>query len=137
MSNPIRVLLVDDHAMLRAGLRALLECEPDMVVAAEAATGEAAVETCEEGVRPDVVVMDLTMPGAGGLAALRRMQDMKPSPAVLILTMHEQDECLTDVLAAGGRGYLNKADAEPDLARAVRAVARGTIWLPGSRGAVA
>ena len=131
----IRILLADDHAMLRSGLRALLEAEDDLEVVGEAGTGEEAVEMAE-GLHPDVVVMDLSMPGIGGLEATRRIASPSPSqgseePAtrVLVLTMHAEEEHLLPVLDAGGSGYVNKRSADEELIEAIRTVARGDVFL--------
>ncbi|MEX1183174.1 MAG: response regulator transcription factor [Gemmatimonadota bacterium] len=128
MPDTIRVLLVDDHIVLRAGLRALLEGEEDIVVVGEASTGEEGVEAVKR-VRPDVVVMDLTMPGAGGLEALRQMKAMDLPTRVLILTMHSEDEYLLAVLEAGGSGYVRKTSADHDLTAAIRTVAKDEVYL--------
>ena len=131
----IRILLADDHAMLRSGLRALLEAEDDLEVVGEAGTGEEAVEMAE-GLHPDVVVMDLSMPGIGGLEATRRIASPSPSqgseePAtrVLVLTMHAEEEHLLPVLDAGGSGYVNKRSADEELIEAIRTVALGDVFL--------
>ncbi len=128
MSDPIRVLLADDHTVLRAGLRALLDREPDMRVVGEAATGEEAVERVEE-LRPDVVVMDLSMPGGGGLEATRRASALGYGTRVLVLTVHAEEEYLIPVLEAGGSGYVTKTSADEDLTQAIRTVARGDVFL--------
>jgi two-component system response regulator NreC len=128
MSDPIRVLLADDHTVLRAGLRALLDREPDMQVVGEAATGEEAVERVE-ALRPDVVVMDLSMPGAGGLEATRRVSALGYETRVLVLTVHAEEEYLLPVLEAGGSGYVTKTSADEDLTEAIRTVARGDVFL--------
>ncbi|CAN5837940.1 response regulator transcription factor [soil metagenome] len=128
MSDPIRVLLADDHTVLRAGLRALLDREPDMQVVGEAATGEEAVERVE-ALRPDVVVMDLSMPGAGGLEATRRVSALGYETRVLVLTVHAEEEYLLPVLEAGGSGYVTKTSADEDLTQAIRTVARGDVFL--------
>jgi DNA-binding NarL/FixJ family response regulator len=133
---PIRILLADDHAMLRSGLRALLEVEDGMQVVGEAGTGEEAVALTEE-LRPDVVVMDLSMPGIGGLEATRRIAGSagdRPtagdgSARVLVLTMHAEEEHLLPVLDAGGSGYVNKRSADEELIEAIRTVARGDVFL--------
>ncbi|MBA3969412.1 MAG: response regulator transcription factor [Gemmatimonadetes bacterium] len=128
MSDPIRVLLADDHTVLRAGLRALLDREPDMQVVGEAATGEEAVERVE-ALRPDVVVMDLSMPGAGGLEATRQVASLGHETRVLVLTVHAEEEYLLPVLEAGGSGYVTKTSADEDLTQAIRTVARGDVFL--------
>ena len=128
MADTIRVLLVDDHTVLRAGLRALLESEDDIVVVGEASTGEEGVEATRR-LTPDVVVMDLTMPGAGGLEALKQIVASGSSSRVLILTMHSEDEYLLAVLEAGGSGYVRKTSADHDLTTAIRTVAKDEVYL--------
>lgn len=130
--SPIRVLLVDDHAVMRAGLRALLSAEPDFRVVGEAPTGEEGVERTAE-LRPDVVLMDLSMPGCGGLEATRRIAALGLPTRVLVLTLHGEAEYLMPVLEAGGSGYLTKNSADHDLVEAIRVVSRGDVYLdPGS-----
>lgn len=132
--TPIRILLVDDHAVLRAGLRALLDAEEGMEVVGEAGTGEEGVEMAER-LKPDVVVMDLSMPGIGGLEATRRIAAKNAEAArgtgtrVLVLTMHGEEEHLLPVLEAGGSGYVNKRGADEELIEAIRTVARGDVFL--------
>jgi DNA-binding NarL/FixJ family response regulator len=126
--DPIQILLVDDHAVLRAGLRALLEVEPDLEVVGEAATGEEGVELSAR-LRPDVVVMDLSMPGIGGLEATRQITALDQATRVLVLTMHGEEEHLLPVLEAGGSGYVNKRGADEELIEALRTVARGDVFL--------
>ena len=128
LSNPIRVVLADDHAVLRAGLRALLEAEPDMTVVGEAANGDEAVEQVRK-LHPDVIVMDLTMPGLGGLAATRRISAGETETKVLVLTVHAEEEYLLPVIDAGGSGYVTKTSADRDLVRAIRVVAKGEVFL--------
>ena len=128
MLDTIRVLLVDDHTVLRAGLRALLESEEDIVVVGEASTGEEGIEAVKR-LKPDVVVMDITMPGAGGLAALKQIKEQGLGSKVLILTMHSEDEYLLAVLEAGGSGYVRKTSADHDLTTAIRTVARDEVYL--------
>lgn len=134
-AETIRILLADDHAMLRAGLRALLEAEDGLEVVGEAGTGEEAVELAQE-LAPDVVVMDLSMPGIGGLEATRRIagggpaaENEEATTRVLVLTMHAEEEHLLPVLEAGGSGYVNKRRADEELIEAIRAVARGDVFL--------
>jgi DNA-binding NarL/FixJ family response regulator len=130
--SPIRVLLVDDHAVMRAGLRALLSTEPDVEVVGEAATGEEGVELAMRLV-PDVVVMDLSMPGMGGMAATRRIAASGLPIRVLVLTLHGEREYLLPLLEAGGAGYLTKGSADHELIEAIRVVARGDVYLdPGA-----
>ncbi len=126
--EPIRILLVDDHAVLRAGLRALLEAEPGLTVVGETGTGEAGVEMAAS-LRPHVVVMDLSMPGMGGLEATRSIAATGQNTRVLVLTMHGEEEHLLPVLEAGGSGYVNKRSADEELIEAIRTVARGDVFL--------
>jgi DNA-binding NarL/FixJ family response regulator len=126
--EPIRILLVDDHAVLRAGLRALLEAEPGLVVVGEAGTGEEGLEMTAR-LTPDVVVMDLSMPGMGGLEATRRIAAAEHAARVLVLTMHGEEEHLLPVLEAGGSGYVHKRGADEELIEAIRTVARGDVFL--------
>ena len=128
MPEAIRVLLVDDHAVLRAGLRALLDSEPDITVIGEAATGEEGL-TKVRALTPDVVVMDLSMPGMGGLEAIRRIAAIGGETRVLVLTAHAGPEFLFPVLEAGGSGYVTKAGADRELIEALRTVARGEVYL--------
>lgn len=124
MSDPIRVLVVDDHAAFRAGVRALLATIEGIAVVGEAADGREAVDRAAE-VQPDVVLMDLAMPGLDGLAATRQIVDTSPHIAVLALTMAEDDAAVFEALRAGARGYLVKGADRAALERAVRAVASG------------
>jgi two-component system response regulator NreC len=128
MSDKIRVLLVDDHTVLRAGLEALLGLEPDLEVVGKASTGEEAIERVH-AVRPDVVVMDLGMPGMGGLEATRQIAASESGARVLVLTSHAEEEYLLPVLEAGGSGYVKKTSADEDLISAIRIVARGEVFL--------
>lgn len=124
----IRILLVDDHAVLRAGLRALLEAEPGLEVVGEAGTGEEGVAYAQR-LTPHVVVMDLSMPGVGGLEATRRIAALQQDTRVLVLTMHGEEEHLLPVLEAGGSGYVSKRSADEELIEAIRTVARGEVFL--------
>lgn len=129
MADPkIRVLLVDDHSVLRAGLRALLDAEPGFEVVGEAGTGEEGVEKAME-LEPDVVVMDLSMPGEGGLEATRQIAGLDHGTRVVVLTMHGEEEHLLPVLEAGGSGYVHKRSADEELIEAIRMVARGEVFL--------
>lgn len=128
MADTIRVLIVDDHAVLRAGLHALLNAEEDMVVVGEAATGEEGVDKAQL-LKPDVVIMDLSMPGIGGLEAMKRINAMDIGARILILTMHAEEEYLLAVLEAGGSGYVRKTSADHDLTTAIRAVSKDEVFL--------
>jgi two-component system response regulator NreC len=129
MSDGTKILLVDDHAMFRAGIRALLEAEGRMVVVGEAASGDEAVDRVRE-LKPDVVVMDLSMPGSNGLEATRRIAALELDTKVLVLTVHAEEEYLVPVVEAGASGYLTKTSADNDLIEAIKVVARGEVYLP-------
>jgi DNA-binding NarL/FixJ family response regulator len=128
---PTRLLIADDHPAFRSGLRALLGTARDLEVVGEAATGGAAVEAATM-LQPDVVLMDVNMPGLDGVEATRRIVDRAPHVAVLVLTMHDDDETVFAAIRAGARGYLLKGAQRAELLRAVRAVASGeAIFGPG------
>jgi DNA-binding NarL/FixJ family response regulator len=120
--NRIRILVADDHELVRKGLRALLEQEPALEVVAEATNGREAVEMAT-ATHPDVVVLDIGMPELNGLEATRRIVNGSPRTEVLVLTVYETDEVIRDVLRAGARGYVLKSDAGRLLLSAVEAVA--------------
>ncbi|HKF85333.1 MAG TPA: response regulator transcription factor [Candidatus Limnocylindrales bacterium] len=120
----IRVLVADDHDSFRAGLRSLLATAPDIEVAGEAATGHEAIRLAATA-QPDVVLMDVNMPGLAGIEATRMLVDDAPHVAVLVLTMHDDDETIFAAVRAGARGYLLKGATRPEILRAVRSVAAG------------
>jgi DNA-binding NarL/FixJ family response regulator len=124
----IRVLLADDHMVVRAGLKSLLRAEPDIQVIAEVSNGPDAVSYAIR-LKPDVVIMDLTMPGQDGIAATKEIVAKVPSVRVLVLTVHPEDESLIPAMNAGASGYLLKSDADREIAAAVRAVSRGERYL--------
>ncbi|HEX3124090.1 MAG TPA: response regulator transcription factor [Rhodanobacteraceae bacterium] len=126
--SKIRIMLVDDHAVVRVGFRMLLNATSDIEVVDEADSGEAAYQRYPD-VRPDVVVMDLAMPGIGGIEAVRRLLSRDAQARVLILSAHEDTAHLKRVLKVGALGYLSKRSAPEDLIGAVRAVAAGRIYL--------
>jgi two-component system response regulator NreC len=128
MAETIRVMLVDDHAVLRSGLKALLHAEDDMAVVGEASTGEEALEKVDL-LKPAVVVMDLSMPGMGGMEAMKQIVAKGIGARVLVLTMHAEDEYLLAVLEAGGSGYVHKSSADQDLTQAIRTVAKDEVFL--------
>jgi two-component system response regulator NreC len=124
----IRILLVDDHPVLRSGLEALLELEPDLEVVGHASTGEEGIEKTRL-LRPDVVVMDLAMPGIGGLEATKKVVELALGAKVLVLTSQAEEEYLLPVLEAGGSGYVRKTSADEDLINAIHTVARDEVFL--------
>ena len=126
--SPIRVLLVDDHPIFRAGLRALLESQPDVLVIGEAGNGAEAIARANE-LHPDIILLDISMPDVDGLEALRRMQADHVPGRVLVLTMHAENEYLFQVLESGGYGYVLKQGVDTDLFTAIRTVAAGDIFL--------
>jgi DNA-binding NarL/FixJ family response regulator len=126
--NPVRVLVADDHAIVRTGIRHVLESEPGFVVVAEASTGPEALELAES-LRPDVVVLDITMPGISGLHIAARLRERAPETQVLILSMHDNTEYVLESLRAGVHGYLLKDTAATELRGAIRAVRRGESFF--------
>lgn len=128
MSNRIRVLIADDHSIVRSGLRLLLESEPDIDVVGEALEGNEAINLVEK-LLPDIVLMDITMPGMDGLEATRRIKNLWPQIKVLVLTMHRSDEYFFEMLKSGASGYILKGAETSDLIQAVRVVARGEVFL--------
>ncbi len=124
----IRILIADDHPVLRRGLKALIEEEPDMEVVGEAGNGLEAVQLAER-LRPDVVIMDISMPELDGLEATRRIRERSPSTYILILTVHAHERYLFPVLKAGASGYVRKTAADEELIEAIRVVARGDVFL--------
>ena len=121
-------MIADDHAILRAGLRMLVNAQADMEVVSEASDGEKAVETARE-TRPDVALLDLTMPRVGGMKALEKMARDCRETRVLVLTMHDDPAYLRSALAAGASGYLLKRAVDAELIAAIRAVHRGGIFV--------
>ena len=124
----IRVLIADDHTILRAGVRMLLEAEPDMEVAGEAVNGAEAVAQAE-ALRPHVVLMDIAMPGTNGLEATRQIKAQWPEIQILVLTMHRSDEYFFEILKAGASGYVLKSADTNQLIDAIRMVAQGEVFL--------
>ncbi len=127
----MRILLADDHAVLRAGLRMLINVQPDMEVVGEAGDGREAIEQVEK-LRPDIVVLDLSMPDLGGLSALGVIKATAPKTKVLVLTMYDDEGYLREVLGAGGSGYVVKKAADMELLSAIRAVKRGEVYVHSS-----
>jgi two-component system, NarL family, response regulator NreC len=124
----IRILLADDHAMVRKGFRMILEAQADMEIIGEAGNGREAVELAES-LRPDLIVMDVAMPELNGIEATRRLAVSSPRTRVLALSMHKDSVYVREILRAGARGYLLKDSIDSDLVNAVRSVAKGDGYL--------
>lgn len=124
----IRLLIADDHLIVREGLRAILGAQPDIEVVGEATNGEEAVDKVKE-IRPDIVLMDITMPELDGLEATRRIKQNNPEVNILILTMHEGDEYFFKSLDVGASGYFIKGGSSRELISALRAVYHGDVFL--------
>ena len=124
----MRVLLVDDHPVVRAGLKALLETTEHVDVVGEATSGEEAVEKART-LEPDIVVMDLALPGMDGVQATRRIIELGLGAKVLVVTIHDEDEFLVPALHAGAAGFLNKSAADTDLIGAIEAISHGHSYL--------
>ena len=128
MDRAIRVLIADDHAVYRWGLRTLLDSEPDMEVVGEAATGKEVIERGAE-LGPDVILMDIQMPGINGIEATRRIIDTNREIGVVILTMHEDDDSVFSAMRAGARGYVLKGAHPSEILKVMRAVAGGEAYF--------
>jgi two-component system, NarL family, response regulator NreC len=126
--KPIRILLADDHAVVRQGFKMILDAQADMEIVGEAGNGREAVDLVEK-LKPDVVVMDVAMPELNGIEATRRVTDLSPHTRIIALSMHKDSVYVREVLRAGARGYLLKDSGAVDLVSAVRAVARGEGYL--------
>jgi len=136
MREKIRILLADDHAVVRQGFKMILAAQPDMEIVGEAGHGREALELAGS-LQPDVIVMDVAMPELNGIEATRRLADISPRTRVLALSMHKDSVYVREILRAGARGYLLKDSIASDLLAAVRAVARGEGYLsPGVSDAV-
>jgi DNA-binding NarL/FixJ family response regulator len=140
MSARARILIVDDHYVVRQGVRSILTARPEWEVCAEAGNGQEAIQAAMTE-RPDVVIMDITMPGMSGLEAARRIHVMGLGSAVLVLTMHEFGALSKDIRRVGAKGYVQKARAGRDLIEAIEAVLHGQTFFdaprkpePGGRG---
>jgi DNA-binding NarL/FixJ family response regulator len=119
--RPLRILVADDHDLMRRGLKVLLESRPGWTICAEAHTGREAVARAEE-LRPDIVILDITMPELNGVEAARRILKAAPNTEVLVLSVHYSDQLIRDILDAGVRGYIVKSDSDRDLVIAVEAL---------------
>ena len=128
MSRPIRVLLADDHMIVRTGIRHVLQSEPGFEVVGEAATGSEAVSLAAS-LQPDVVILDISMPGESGLLVAARLRESSPEPRILILSMHDNAEYVLGSVRAGAHGYLLKDTAATELRNAIRSVCRGESYF--------
>jgi two-component system, NarL family, response regulator NreC len=128
---PLRVLLADDHVTVRHGLKLLIDGQPDMKVVAEASDGAAAIQRTLD-IKPDVVVMDISMPGTNGLVATRLLKQQTPETAIITLTRHGDDAYLQELLRAGVSGYVLKQSAPAELLQAIRVAAVGGQYLDSS-----
>lgn len=128
MSPRIRVMLADDHAVVRAGYRFLLENVQDIEVVAEASSGEDALAQFSE-VKPDVLVIDLTMPGIGGMEAIRQLRRTQPDARILVFSMHENAALVEHALQEGAAGYISKNSPPDTLVAAVRRIAAGNVYI--------
>jgi two-component system response regulator NreC len=124
----IRILIADDHGVLRAGLRALLSAESELEVIEEATNGDEALKLAKE-LQPDIVLMDISMPGATGIDVTRRLKQIMPDVRILILTVHEDEGLLQEAIQAGASGYIVKRAVESELIDAIRAVWRGDLYV--------
>jgi two-component system response regulator NreC len=124
----IRIILVDDHEIVRAGLRMLLDSHKDIEIIGEAENGQQALELCQKD-PPDIVIMDITMPGASGLEVTRQIKQQYPNTSVLALTIHEGEQYFFEMLNAGASGYVPKRAAPTDLVNAIHAVHSGEVYL--------
>ncbi len=128
---PVRILIVDDHAVVRAGLRMLLDSDSELVIIGEAENGEEAIRLSQE-LNPDVILMDVSMPEVDGVMATRRIKSAAPNQAVLALTIHEGADYFFQMLQAGASGYVPKRTAPEELLRAIHVVAEGNVFLAPS-----
>ena len=132
MNSKIEILIADDHAIVRSGLKQILEETPDIVVAGEAANGREVLEKLR-GRRWDVLVLDITMPGRSGLDILKDIRQINPSLPVLVLSMHAEEQFATRMIKAGAAGYLNKESAPEELVKAIRKVYGGGRYVSAAQ----
>lgn len=128
MANSLRIVLADDHVTVRQGLKLLIDSQPDMKVVGEANDGNEALKHAQ-ALKPDVIVMDISMPGTNGLIATRALKRLHPAVAVVALTRHEDDAYLQELLRAGASGYVLKQSASVEFLQAIRAAAVGGVYL--------
>lgn len=131
MNSPVKVLIADDHAVLRAGLRLLLNSQPELTVIGEASTGRETLNLTE-ALQPDLILLDLSMPNLGGLEVLPALKRLAPATRILILTMHDETQYLRRALKSGAAGYVLKKAADVELLSAIRAVLRGEVYVHSS-----
>ena len=131
---PIRILIIDDHAVVRRGLRALLDAEPDFLVVGEATDGDGVLRIAET-LKPDVILMDITMRRLNGIEATRQVKAKLPQTQVLILTLHEEVGFLREAVAAGAAGYILKSAIELDIVKAIHTVAGGEVYVDSAMSA--
>ncbi len=124
----IRILLADDHTILRAGLKMMLNAQPDMEIVGEAQDGRQAVQEAQR-LQPDIILMDITMPDMNGIEATKQIKKLSPEGKILILTMHEHDEYIFQALRAGASGYMLKEAADTDLISAIHIIQSGQFYL--------
>lgn len=134
MEEKLKILLADDHAVLRAGLKVLLNAEPDIEVIGEASDGEEAIAQVEI-LWPDMLLLDLTMPKLNGMDCIEELMKTHPDLKILVLTMHDDEEYLKAVLRVGAKGYVLKKAADVELLSAIRTVARGELYIYPSMAA--
>lgn len=128
MNNSVRILVADDHTIVRSGLRLLLEAEPDFQIVGEALDGNQALALAEK-LKPDIILMDISMPGLDGLEATRQIKAKWPEIQILILTMHRSEEYFFEVLKAGASGYILKAAETDELIHSLHVVGQGQVYL--------
>jgi len=128
MVSPLRILLADDHATVRQGLKLLIDSQSDMGVVGEAADGDGVLQQAK-ALKPDIIVMDISMPGMNGLIATRTLKRVQPDVAIVALTRHDDETYLEELLRAGASGYVLKQSAPLEFLQAIRAVAAGGVYL--------
>ena len=127
-TSPIRVMIVDDHPLVREGIRSIVAAEEGFEIVAEAGSGEEAVEVAGQ-LRPDVVILDLSMPGEGGLSAVARLREVAPTARSLVLSVHDHPEYVLEAVRAGAQGYIRKDTSPAELRQAIRTVHRGEAFF--------
>jgi len=128
MMRPVSILIVDDHALVRKGLRLVLEATSDLTVVGEAGTWQEAIDVAACA-KPQVITLDLTMPGPTGMASMARLRAAAPSAKVIVVTMHDDPAYVRSAIALGAVGYINKSAADTELIHAIRAVMRGRVFI--------